>query len=66
MSRRLRLLQPLHRELDIGRLNLSPALDLGLVALLWVPLEVFSRQLSSEGQVAGELFSDRRDRAAWP
>jgi hypothetical protein len=32
-----RLPQPLHRELDIRRLQMAPAFDLGLVSILRVP-----------------------------
>ena len=60
LSTLFRLPQPLHHELNIVRLDLSPALDLSLVSVLWVTLKVFPRQLSGEGQVAGELLTDVR------
>jgi hypothetical protein len=50
----------LHDKLDVLRLDLTPALDLGLVPVLRVTLKVFPRQLSGEGQVAGELLADVR------
>jgi hypothetical protein len=58
MSSRLRLAQSLYRELDVLRLDLSPAFYLGLVPILWVSLEIFPGQLAREGQVPGELFTD--------
>src|SRR5260221_8396351 len=39
-----RLPQPLHGELDILRLQLAPALDLSLIAVLGEALEVFRGQ----------------------
>jgi hypothetical protein len=41
-----RLTQPLDRELDIVRLQVAPALDLGLVSILRVTLEVFRGEFS--------------------
>jgi hypothetical protein len=41
LSTLFRLPRPLHRELDIVRLDLAPALDLGLEPVLRVPLEIF-------------------------
>jgi hypothetical protein len=40
-----RLAQPLHRKFDILRLQLAPALDLGLVPLFWEALEILRGQL---------------------
>jgi hypothetical protein len=42
-----RFAQPLDRELDIVRLQMAPALDLGLVPVLRVTLEVFRGELLS-------------------
>ncbi len=50
--------QPLHCELDILRLDPSPALDLGLVPVFGKPFEVFPGELSREGKIPGELFSN--------
>ena len=54
----MRLAQPLHREFDVLRLNLSPAIDLGLVPVFRESLKIFAGQLSRKGKVACELFSD--------
>ena len=45
---RLWLPQPFHHELDILGLNLSPALDLGVIPVLRVMPEVFPGHLSGE------------------
>jgi len=42
-----RFAQPFHCELDVLRLQLAPALDLGLVALFRKALEIFRCQLLS-------------------
>jgi hypothetical protein len=41
-----RFAQPLERELDIVRLQMAPAFDLGLVSILRVTLEVFRGECS--------------------
>jgi hypothetical protein len=46
-----RFAQPLHSELDIVRLQMAPALDLGLVSMLRVTREVF------RGECSGALRS---------
>jgi hypothetical protein len=40
-----RFAQPLQSELDIVRLQMAPALDLGLASILREALEVFRREL---------------------
>src|ERR1700722_11288057 len=47
-SGRLWLPQPFHHELDILGLDLSPALDLGVIPVLRVMPEVFPGHLSGE------------------
>src|SRR5260221_8999470 len=42
-----RFAEPLHRELDIVRLQMAPALDLGLELVLRVTLEVFRGEFLS-------------------
>jgi hypothetical protein len=46
-----RFAQPLQSKLDIVRLQMAPALDLGLISILRVTLEVFSRELLRPGVV---------------
>jgi len=46
-----RFAQPLHNKFDIVRLQMAPALDLGLISILRVTLEVFSRELLRPGVV---------------
>ena len=55
-----RLAQPLHGELDILRLQMAPALDFGLVSILWEALEVFRGQLFGGRPLPGEFFADER------
>src|SRR6266481_9655109 len=55
-----RLPQPLHGEFDILRLQVAPALDLGLVAVLREALEVFRRELLGGDALSGELLADVR------
>jgi len=43
-----RFSQPLHDELDIPGLKLSPAFDFGLISILWVFFEIRFGQLSRE------------------
>jgi hypothetical protein len=43
-----RFSQPLHDELDIPGLELSPAFDFGLISILWVLFEILFGQLSRE------------------
>jgi hypothetical protein len=49
-----RFAQPLDRELDIFRLQVAPALDLGLVPLLREALEIFFGGRA----LPGELLAD--------
>jgi hypothetical protein len=35
-----RLAQPLHGELDISRLQIAPAFDLGLISVFWEAAEI--------------------------
>ncbi len=53
-----RLAQSFHRELNILRLQLAPALDLGLVALLWEIPEISLGQLPGGRALARELLAD--------
>jgi hypothetical protein len=41
-----RFAKPLQSELDIVRLQMAPALDLGLISILREALEIFRRELS--------------------
>jgi hypothetical protein len=43
-----RFSQPLHDELDIPGLNLSPAFDFGLISIFWVFFEILFGELSRE------------------
>jgi hypothetical protein len=53
-----RFSQPLHDELDIPGLKLSPAFDFGLITILWVFFEILFGELSREWLFFGELLSD--------
>jgi hypothetical protein len=53
-----RFSQPLHDELDIPGLKLSPAFDFGLISILWVFFEIRFGELSRERLFFGELHSD--------
>jgi len=53
-----RLAQPLHRELDILRLQKAPTLDLGLIAALGEALKVFRSVLTGRIAILGELLAD--------
>src|ERR1700732_3153423 len=53
-----RLTQPLHRELDIRRLQIAPAFDLCLISVFWVTLEIFRGHLSSGRALLGELLTN--------
>ncbi len=53
-----RLAQPLHRELDILRLQMAPALDFGLVSIFWEALEIFRGQLFGGCSLAREFFAE--------
>jgi hypothetical protein len=53
-----RFSQPLHDELDIPGLKLSPAFDFGLISILWVFFEILFGELSRERLFFGELHSD--------
>jgi hypothetical protein len=53
-----RFSQPLHDELDIPGLNLSPAFDFGLISILWVFFEILFGELSRERLFFGELLAD--------
>jgi hypothetical protein len=55
-----RLPQPLHREFDILRLQVAPALDLGLVAVFREVLEIFCSELLGGRSLPGEFFADER------
>src|SRR5260370_32626168 len=55
-----RLAQPLHREFDALRLQMAPALDFGLVPLLWKALEIFRGQLPGGRALPGEFLADER------
>jgi hypothetical protein len=57
-----RLAQPLHGEFDVLRLQVAPALDLGLVAVLREALKVFRRKLSGSHTLPGEFFAGRGTR----
>jgi hypothetical protein len=52
--------QPLHDELDIPGLKLSPAFDFGLISILCVFFEILFGELSRVGLFFGELHSDKR------
>src|ERR1700724_465164 len=53
-----RFFQPLHDELDIPGLKLSPAFDFSLISILWVFFEILFGELSRERLFFGELLSD--------
>src|SRR6266403_1171760 len=53
-----RLPQPLHGELDILRLQMAPALDHGLIPLLWEALEIFRSVLAGRIALSGEFLAD--------
>jgi hypothetical protein len=55
-----RFAQPLHNEFDIVRLQNAPALNLGLILILWEALEVFHRKLPGRRTYSGELVPDER------
>jgi hypothetical protein len=55
-----RLSEPLHRKLNVSRLKLSPAFDLGLISILRIALEIFLGVLPRVGLFFGELHSDKR------
>src|SRR5207253_3411197 len=55
-----RLAQPLHGEFDILRLQMAPALDLGLVPPFQKALEIFRSQLLCGRALLGEFLSDER------
>jgi hypothetical protein len=55
-----RLAQAFHRELDIIRLEMAPALDFRLVAVLREPLEVFSGELPGVCAIPSELLAEVR------
>src|SRR6266446_10643636 len=55
-----RLAQPLHREFDILRLQVPPALDLGLVPIFRKALEIFHGQLFGGRALPGEFLADER------
>jgi hypothetical protein len=53
-----RIAKPLHGEFAILRLQVAPALDFGLVAVLWEPLEIFLGRLSGGRALPCELLAD--------
>jgi len=53
-----RLAQPLHRELIIPRLQMAPAFDLGLVAVLGIFREIISSDTARFAMLSGELLTD--------
>src|SRR5260370_20429597 len=53
-----RLAQPLHRELDVLRLQLAPALDFGLITVLREALEIFRGKPPGGRAVLGEFLVD--------
>ena len=55
-----RLPQPLHGEFDILRLQVAPALDLGLVAVFREVLEIFCSELLGGRSLPGEFLADER------
>ena len=55
-----RLPQPLHGEFDILRLQVPPALDLGLVPIFRKALEIFRGQLFGGRALPGEFLADER------
>src|SRR5260370_9602146 len=55
-----RLSQAFHRKFDVGGLQLVPALDLGLVALLRDAFEIFGGQFPGGRALSGEFFADKR------
>src|SRR5260370_15509242 len=52
-----RLSQAFHRKFDVGGLQLVPALDLGLIALLGEALEIFGGQFPGGRALSGEFFA---------
>ena len=52
------LAQPFQGEFDVGRLQVAPALDPGLVSVLWVALEILIGGLSGHRALPGELLAD--------
>jgi hypothetical protein len=50
--------EPLHGEFDILRLQMAPALYLGLVPVLGESLEIFLGHLSGGRALPGELLAD--------
>ena len=55
-----RLAQPLHCKFDVLRLQMAPALDLGLVALLWEIPEISLGQLPGGRALPGEFLVNER------
>src|SRR6266403_4207748 len=55
-----RLAQPLHGELDILRLQMAPALDLGLVPLFRKALEILRSVLAGGIALLREFLADKR------
>src|SRR5450432_1117394 len=53
-----RLPYPLHREFDVCRLQIAPALNLGLIPILRIAGEVFLGQFSGGGMLSGELLAN--------
>src|SRR5258708_12177667 len=53
-----RIAQPVHGEFVLLRLQVAPALDLGLVAVLGEALEVLTGELAGGGALPGELLAN--------
>jgi hypothetical protein len=53
-----RFTQPLHGEFDIFRLQMSAALDLGLVSGFWKSFEILFGQPAGGRSFTGELLAD--------
>ncbi len=52
--------QALHGDFDILRLQVAPALDLGLVAVFREAFEIFRSQLLGGRSLPGEFLADER------
>jgi hypothetical protein len=53
-----RLPKPLHGELDILRVKVSPALDLSLISVFWETPKVFHGLLPGSRSLTGELLAN--------
>jgi len=53
-----RLPQPLHSELDIRRLQIAPAFELGLISVFWEAAEILCGQLPGARVLPGELLAN--------